>query len=115
LDTVTPISTATNKPGKPIRVGSSTNAIAITPDGKTAYVASPEGPGRTVVAISTATNKAGKPIRIGCCLNIAITPDGKTLYAATQNKVVPISTATNAPGKPIPVRYGLPEELVITP
>jgi YVTN family beta-propeller protein len=29
--TVTPVNTATNKPGRPIRVGLSPNAIAITP------------------------------------------------------------------------------------
>lgn len=43
------------------------------------------------------------------------TPDGKTLYAVAWDKIVPISTATNTPGKPIPVRYGQPDEIVITP
>ena len=38
--TVTPITAAVNKPGKPIQVGDAPDAIAITPDGKTAYVAS---------------------------------------------------------------------------
>ena len=37
--TVTPIATATNTAGPPITVGSEPRAIAITPDGKTAYVA----------------------------------------------------------------------------
>ena len=37
--TVTPISTITNMPGKPIRVAGGTTAIAVTRDGKTAYVA----------------------------------------------------------------------------
>ena len=36
--TVTPIRTATGKPGKAIRVGKFPFAIAITPNGKTAYV-----------------------------------------------------------------------------
>ena len=36
---VTPINTATNTALKPIKVGRSPVAIAITPDGKTAYVA----------------------------------------------------------------------------
>src|SRR6516165_790053 len=35
---VTPISLATNKPGKPIPVGRQPLYIAVTPDGKTAYV-----------------------------------------------------------------------------
>jgi DNA-binding beta-propeller fold protein YncE len=75
--------------------------MAITPDGKTLYVANPEDPPGMVIPISTASNTAGKPIRIGNSLNIAITSDGKTLYAAAVNKVVPISTATNSPGQPI--------------
>jgi YVTN family beta-propeller protein len=36
--TVTPIATATNTAGTPITTGSNPVAIAITPDGKTAYV-----------------------------------------------------------------------------
>ena len=36
--TVTPILLATNTPGHPIRVGKRPVAIAVTPDGKTAYV-----------------------------------------------------------------------------
>jgi YVTN family beta-propeller protein len=36
--TVTPINTVTNKAGRSIKVGSYPQAIAITPNGKTAYV-----------------------------------------------------------------------------
>lgn len=36
--------------------------MAVTPDGKTLYVASPEGP-PAVTPISTATNTPGTPIR----------------------------------------------------
>jgi hyaluronoglucosaminidase len=39
--TVVPINTATNKPGPPIDVGKTPGPIAITPNGKTAYVVSP--------------------------------------------------------------------------
>jgi DNA-binding beta-propeller fold protein YncE len=35
---VTPISTATNTPGRPIRVGRFAERLAITPDGKALYV-----------------------------------------------------------------------------
>ncbi len=100
---VTPIRIATNTPekadqrreGHPI-------AIAITPDGKTAYVANSGSD--TVTPISTATNKAGKAITIGKDpAYIAITPDGKTAYVANSGSdtVTPISTATNKAGKPI--------------
>ena len=36
---MTPIATATNTAGPPIPIGRYPDAIAITPDGKTAYVA----------------------------------------------------------------------------
>jgi DNA-binding beta-propeller fold protein YncE len=65
--------------------------------------------------ISTTTNRPGTPIHIALGLIIALTPDGKTLYAVAWDKIVPISTATNTPGKPIPVRYGQPDEIVVTP
>jgi DNA-binding beta-propeller fold protein YncE len=120
---VIPVSTATNTAGKPIKVGSALQ-IAITPDGKTAYVLSPateNGPG-TVTPINTATNTAGKPIpipvgrsRLGPWF-IAITPNGKTVYVAdtSAHTVVPVSTATNTAGKPIPVTPD-PVAIAITP
>jgi YVTN family beta-propeller protein len=53
-------------------VGAGPAAIAITPDGRTVYVAD-SGSG-TVTPISTATNKAGPAIRTGKTLfAIAIT------------------------------------------
>jgi hypothetical protein len=68
---VTPISTATNTAGKPIRIGSDVT-IVITPDGKTVYAAT----WGKVIPISTATNTPGKPIHIvfGLPQAIAITP-----------------------------------------
>ncbi len=56
---VTPISTATNLPGRPIRVACDPYAVAVTPDGKTVWV----GSRNWVTPISTATNTAGKPIK----------------------------------------------------
>src|SRR5262249_57111275 len=43
-DGMTPIATATNWRGKPIKNGAIPEAIAITPDGKTAHVAHPHPP-----------------------------------------------------------------------
>jgi YVTN family beta-propeller protein len=118
MNAVIPISTATNTAGKPIRAGSAFQ-IAITPDGKTAYVLNANA--ATVVPISTATDTAGKPIPVGRSRNIgpsfiAITPNGKTVYVANtgRNTVVPISTATNTAGTPVPVAPG-PEGIVVTP
>jgi len=103
-DTVTSINTATNRPGKTIDLGRDVlkgpGQIAITPDGKTAYVT---GPG-TVTPIDTATGTPGTPIHVGRCSpycddgHIVITPDGKTAYVLTGSSVTPISTATNTPG-----------------
>ena len=85
--TVTPIATATNTPGKPIQVGVADDlpdrpgGIAITPDGKTAYIANVDS--GTVTPITMATNTTGEPIRVGKAPGpIAITPDGKTAYVA---------------------------------
>ena len=68
-----PISTATNKPGKAITVtvnpmSSIPSEIAITPNGKTAYVVveGVVGAGSLgLVPIQTATNKPGKAIYVG--------------------------------------------------
>ena len=66
--TVTPIRNATKTAGKAIKVGSLPDAIAITPDGKTVYVANGGDAMRTsdtVTPIDTATNKVGKAINVG--------------------------------------------------
>ena len=71
--TVTPVATATSAAGKAIKVGDGPGYIAITPNGKTAYVVSEDS--GTVVPIRTATNKAGKAIKVGSFpVAIAITP-----------------------------------------
>ena len=79
--TVVPVNTATNTPGQPIQVVGGPNSptiadnvgkIAITPDGKTAYVTT----GSSVTPISTATNTPGTPIHVSGARyqTIAITP-----------------------------------------
>jgi hypothetical protein len=82
-DTVTPVSTATGRPGKAIRVGNGIDAIVITPNGKTAYAASFNV--GTVTPIRVATNTAGKPIGVGTDvgpMTMAVTPNGATVYVA---------------------------------
>ena len=116
---MTPISTATNKPGKPITVSNPASSppgqIAITPNGKTAYVVITAivGAGSVgVVPIQTATNTAGKPIPVGFFpFHIALTPNGTTAYATSSSGLTPINTATNAPGKTI---KGLSGPIAIT-
>ena len=104
--TLTPILAATNRPGKPIRVGGKDQNMAITPDGKTIYL---DGDGsNTVIPVSTVTNTAGKPIRVGRdATQILITPDGKTAYVlGAFGTMTPIATATNTPGKAIKAGQG---------
>ena len=121
---VTPVSTATGTPGKPIYIDGNPfhypDFIAITPDGKTAYVT--QQASGTITPISTATGTPGKPIHVGATgflgpVQIAITPDGKTAYVTTRSgTVTPINTATNIPGKPIPVvGHGGPVWIAFTP
>src|ERR1019366_8543854 len=112
---VTPINTATNKAGKAIKVGAGPFAIAITPDGKAAYVANIDS--STVTPIRTTTNKALKAIKVGSAPGpIAITPDGKTAYVVNiaSGTVTPIRTATNRALKAIKVGTG-PQAVAITP
>ena len=83
---MTPIATATNTPGRPIKVGQGPAAIAITPDGKTAYVATSVGKTVTPISDSPPTRPA-RPINVGggWPFPIAITPDSKTAYVAGFN------------------------------
>jgi hyaluronoglucosaminidase len=62
-NSVTPVSMATRKAGAAIGVGADPAAIAITPNGRTAYVVNSGSD--TVTPISTATGEAGPAIRVG--------------------------------------------------
>jgi YVTN family beta-propeller protein len=127
--------TATNRPGRVFSFDAlSVDGMAITPNGRTLYVATqPTGtkklfsvpgdpnaysclsPRGEVTPIATATNTAARPIKVGCRpLSIAVTPDGKTIYVgASSNTVTPIDTATDRPGTPINVLQ--PEAITIAP
>ena len=117
--TVTPIRTATNTALAPVKVQPHPDAIAIIPDGKTAYAVSTgkSNNSGTVTPIRTATNTALAPVKVGGHPNaIAITPDGETAYVASlaSATVTPIRTATNTPLTPIKVG-GAPWTIAITP
>ena len=71
---MTPIDTATNTPGAAIAVGSGPVGVAVTPDGKTAYVTNLES--GSVTPIDTATNTPGAAIAVGSFPEgVAVTPD----------------------------------------
>jgi YVTN family beta-propeller protein len=102
--TVTPVNTVTRKAGKPIvlpQTGQHHHAevIAVTPDGKTAYVVNSSNDGEWVTPINTATNKPGNAIpatdfeyEFGPV--IAITPDSKSVYILSAGVTV-INAHTN--------------------
>ena len=117
-NTVSVINTATNTVlGSPITVGSGAFGVAITPDGKYAYVANNHG--TTVSVINTATNTViGPPIAVGNSpVGVAVTPNGKYVFVTnnSDNTVSVISTATHSVvGPPIGVGND-PAGVVITP
>ena len=72
---MTVIDTATNSVTSNVAVGSQPEGIAITPDGKTAYVANSGA--NTVTPIDVAPGKADTPIVVGSTPTaIALTPSG---------------------------------------
>lgn len=115
---LTAISPATHRPGRPIELGQAGAAgeMAITPNGKTLYVAVPGTPTSYVIPIALATGRPGKRITVPANVaDIVVTPDGKTLYVismtlaarSSQIEVTPIATATNRPDRPIIAGNGL--------
>ena len=101
---VTPIDTENNTPGRPVAgIGDTPLAIAITPDGTTAYVANESG---AITPINLVTGLAEGPITIANAFlgAIAITPNGSTAYVGDLNTdaVIPINLATKTIGTPIP-------------
>jgi len=122
---VTPIDLATNTAAQPIDVSGEPVAMAVTPDGKTAYVASgAANSGReptsaqTVTPIDLTTNTAGKPIIFPNPVDaIAITPDGKTGYVINgfpSRTVTRVNLATDKPGKQVTLSAP-PYEIAMAP
>lgn len=113
---VTPIDLTTLKTEKPINISTKPwpttgyygqpLAIAIAPDGMTAYVA--DGALSTVTPIDLATDTPGKPINLSGKVGadaIAISSNGAAAYIANQpsSTVTPIELATNKAEKPIKI------------
>ena len=91
-----------------------TDAIALTPDGKTAYVTGESAPG-VITPVDLANGRVGQPIPVaaGDVWGIAISPDGSTAYvtAATgdgvaPDVVLPVDLATGNVGTPITLPGG---------
>jgi YVTN family beta-propeller protein len=105
-----------------VTVGNSPSGVAVTPDGKHAYVTNNGNQfvlGTTVSVIDTATNTVvGTPIPVGKFpIRVAITPDGKHAYVtnAMDNNVSVIATASNTVVGP-PIMVGAnPIGVAVTP
>lgn len=98
------IDTATNQfVGPEIPVGSAPYNIAVTPDGKTAYVGNDSSESLNVVNLQT--GQAAPALELGTNLYvIAIGPDGKTAYMTTSSgKVLVLDTQTNQVVGSIPI------------
>lgn len=105
----------------PIHVNASNanDKIAVTPDGKTAYVTAIRGERRrgVVIPIRLATGQVLKPIPVGVWPKaISVTADGKTAYVTNylSGTVTPIATVTNTALAPIKVG-SRPDEVAAAP
>ena len=119
--TVTPIDLATHIARAPIDVPGAPGpngdgapwVIAITPNGKTAYVATVGG---KLIPIHLATGTLGKPIGgVGSFPQIAIAPNGKVAYVTNSGSqtILPIDLTTGLRGAAIRVGPDPPQEVVI--
>jgi YVTN family beta-propeller protein len=90
--TLVPISLPSDTPGSPISLpGTHPYAVAVTPDGRTAYVSDGAQHGDTVTPVDLSTDTPGTPITVGEAPHgIAITPD--------QGPVANFTVAGAAPG-----------------
>jgi DNA-binding beta-propeller fold protein YncE len=123
------IRTAGNKPVKlislpdPVKTAFAQD-IAVTPNGKTAYVVEGVAGGKpgasSVVPINVATNRPLTPIRLGpsgMADGLVIAPDGQTAYVLSSRAVTPINTATNQaePFFSLPASAGSAYYILIAP
>jgi DNA-binding beta-propeller fold protein YncE len=102
---------ATGVVGTPIKVASGPNqafGLAITKDGKTAYISG----GGNIVIVNLVTGTVGTPIVVAAGISgpiaLAVTPDGKMAYAVNYNAgtVIPVNLTTGEVMTPIVVATG---------
>jgi YVTN family beta-propeller protein len=114
---VTVITTATDTIRKVIRLpqGSSPVDLAVTPDGRTLYVASQAGPS-ALIPVPADTLRPGKPIGIsGNPQLLTMAPDGSAVYVLASNgEVTRVSTRTDRASWSV-LLYGELDDLAIGP
>ncbi len=104
---LTPVTTATGKVGRPVRLWAPAEAMVMTPDGRFIYVSDLfHG---IVTVVRTATDSIVTRVKVNDAQALAMAPDGKTVYVGGADpvtgagEVFPLSVATNTAGPPIPV------------
>ena len=103
---ITPVDAATSRAGEPVAIQGAC-ALAVAPDGGTAYVlAMPDSGSQQgfVVPVPIPASAAGKPIKVGLNpVQIVFTPDGKMAYVANyaSESVTPIQLPGGQAGPPI--------------
>jgi hypothetical protein len=118
---VVPITLASGTAGSPIPVGAYPVAIAVTPDGSTAYVVNAGD--STITPITLASDTVGTPISVGADpIAIAITPSGGTAYVLGGSSVGTLTAITLAAnpaqdvvGSTISAPGGTPKAIAIAP
>jgi DNA-binding beta-propeller fold protein YncE len=107
---VTPISTATDRAGHPIRLQGDLQQILITPNGHTAYVLARDA---GLVPIDLGTGQPLPEIKVRGAGGEAMMPNGKTIYVQSGDEIVPVDLST---GKALtPITAARPEPLDIGP
>jgi DNA-binding beta-propeller fold protein YncE len=110
------IDLATGRFGRSVRISKmlGIGAIAITADGRTAYVGNlkPQNPpDGLVVPINLTTLRAEPPIRVPSypysITDIVIAPDGRNVYVAANSALIPIDLQTRKAARPIPMPAGI--------
>lgn len=99
--TITPIDLITNTVYPVITVGGNPTDIAITADGKTAFVSNTGTNEVNRIDLTTNTVVANISTGIFPPTDVAISPDGKTVWVPAFNRLLPIDIATNAVGPAI--------------
>ncbi len=115
VGTVSVIDIATGTAITKVKVGSAPYGIAVTPNGKTAYVT--DRWGVNVSVIDTATNTVTDTVKVGSDPDgVAISPDGKKVYVTNSgsNNVSVIDTDTNTVKATVPVG-NTPVGIAVTP
>jgi YVTN family beta-propeller protein len=128
FDRLTPVNLTTSpvSPGTPVSLEGSPppsnprtpRAIAITPNGRKAYVSDPANDQVLAVNLSGATPTIEAAIDVGMEPDgIAVAPDGTTAYVADagSGKLTPIDVETNAPESAIDGVGTHPMQIAITP